>query len=494
MAPTQGVKTITTNVGWSVLSKTATFGLKFVTVPILARLLTPEDFGSVAVALTVVQFLAMIGGAGLTSALIVDRDGGMDTVHTVFWSNLAMAVAMALILFFGAEGIGTWMGAAQSANLLKIMAFLIPLQLTADVAYSLLARQMNFSKDAILSTVSETSAALLALALAFAGFGVWALVVQLFAAALIRLVGLFSITRYMPRFVIKPDRMMPLLRYSSGLMGSEMANFVTFQAPMVVIARVLTLADAGAYSAANRFASIPNQVVLSAVMGVLFPAFSMMGDDRKRRSDALIFSTQVMTVILAPAMFGLWAVAEPAMLILFGPQWAYAWPVLGLLALSKAIVTPCSTFIPYLKGTGHSQVLFWSAVLRAIATTIGIGGAAYYGNLVDAMVALCVVNAITLVGYSWAVFRVDGIPFWWGMLTSSRSMITSLIMGVAVRLFLHAFADQLTSPYLQLFAGAVVGGVIYAVLFFATERALVRKVLGMVKRRRGGAAADAPAA
>jgi succinoglycan exporter len=494
MAPTQGVKTITTNVGWSVLSKTATFGLKFVTVPILARLLTPEDFGSVAVALTVVQFLAMIGGAGLTSALIVDRDGGMDTVHTVFWSNLAMAIAMALILFFGAEGIGTWMGAAQSANLLKIMAFLIPLQLTADVAYSLLARQMNFSKDAILSTVSETSAALLALALAFAGFGVWALVVQLFAAALIRLVGLFSITRYMPRFVIKPDRMMPLLRYSSGLMGSEMANFVTFQAPMVVIARVLTLADAGAYSAANRFASIPNQVVLSAVMGVLFPAFSMMGDDRKRRSDALIFSTQVMTVILAPAMFGLWAVAEPAMLILFGPQWAYAWPVLGLLALSKAIVTPCSTFIPYLKGTGHSQVLFWSAVLRAIATTIGIGGAAYYGNLVDAMVALCVVNAITLVGYSWAVFRVDGIPFWWGMLTSSRSMITSLIMGVTVRLFLHAFADQLNSPYLQLFAGAAVGGVIYAVLFFATERALVRKVLGMVKRRRGGAAADAPAA
>ena len=88
MAPTQGVKTITTNVGWSVLSKTATFGLKFVTVPILARLLTPEDFGTVAVALTVVQFLAMIGGAGLTSALIVDRDSGMDTVHTVFWANL----------------------------------------------------------------------------------------------------------------------------------------------------------------------------------------------------------------------------------------------------------------------------------------------------------------------------------------------------------------------------------------------------------------------
>jgi len=494
MAPTQGVKTITTNVGWSVLSKTATFGLKFVTVPILARLLTPEDFGSVAVALTVVQFLAMIGGAGLTSALVVDRDGDMRTVHTVFWANLAMSCLMAAVLFFGASDLAILMGAPESASLLKIMALLIPLQLSGDVAYSLLARQMNFSKDAVLSTVSECTAALLALALAFFGFGVWALVFQLFSAALIRLVGLYFFTGYMPRLIMEPSKIGPLLRFSSGLMGSEIANFVTFQAPMVVIARMLGIADAGAYSAANRFASIPNQVVLSAVMGVLFPAFSLMGNDRKRRSDALMLSTQVTTVVLAPAMFGLWAIAEPAMLVLFGPQWAYAWPVLGLLALSKGIVTPCSTFIPYLKGTGHGRVLFWSAVLRAVATTVAIAGAAYYGDLVDAMVALCVVNAITLIGYSWAVFRVDEIPFLRGLLVSSRSMITAFVMALGVRAFLHVFAERLTNPYLEVLAGAAVGGVIYGVLFLLTERVLLRKIFQIVRRRGVAKPSGAPAA
>lgn len=487
MAPTQGVKAVTTNVGWSVLSKTATFGLKFVTVPILARLLTPEDFGSVAVALTVVQFLAMIGGAGLTSALVVDRDGDMDTVHTVFWTNFAMACLMGLGLFLGADWLASIMGAPESAWLLRIMAVLIPLQLAGDVAYSLLARQMNFSKDAVLSTISESAAALIAVAMAFLGYGVWALVFQLFAAALIRLVGLYTVTRYMPHLVLRPAKIVPLLSFTWGMMGSEIANFVTFQSPMIVIARMLGLADAGAYSAANRFASIPNQVILSAVMGVLFPAFSLMGDDRKRRSDALMFSTQVTTVLLAPAMFGLWAVAEPAMLVLFGPQWAYAWPVLGLLALSKAIVTPCSTFIPYLKGTGHSQVLFWSAVLRAIATTAAIALGAYYGDLVTAMWGLCAVNAVTLVGYSWAVFRVDNIPFFRGMLTSSRSMITALIMALAVRAFLHAFEAHLTNPYVEVLAGGAVGGLVYGVLLLLTERTLLKKILGMVKRRRAGA-------
>ncbi|MCJ8517472.1 succinoglycan exporter [Pseudorhizobium tarimense] len=483
MAPVHGVKTITTNVGWSVLSKTATFGLKFVTVPILARLLSPDEFGVVAIALTVVQFLTMIGGAGLTAALIMQQDTDEDTVHSVFWANLAIACLMSFFLYAGAEPLGTLMGAPESGPLLQVMALLIPLQLSGDVAYTLLAKRMNFSKDAMWSTISESVAAIAAVVMAYHGFGVWALVTQLFCAALIRLVGLYSASRYLPRPVLRPRKLTPLLGFSSGVMGSEIANFVTFQSPMIVIARLLGLADAGAYSVANRFASIPNQVVLTAVMGVLFPAFSLMGDDRKRRSNALMLSTQVTTVLLAPAMFGLWAVAQPAMTAIFGQGWAHAWPVLGLLALSKGIITPCSTFIPYLKGTGHGRVLFWSAVIRAIVTTAAIAFAAWYGNLVDAMIALCVVNAVTLIGYSWVVFRVEDIPLLSGLVTSSRSMINAMVMAVCVRAAMGHFQARLDNPYLELVAGAALGGLVYGVLLLLTERTLLRKLLQLVKTR-----------
>ena len=489
MAPIHGVKTITANVGWSVLSKTATFGLKFVTVPILARLLSPEEFGTVAVALTVVQFLTMIGGAGLTAALIMQPEEDEETVHSVFWANLAMALLMSLGLYFAASSLASLMGAPESRDLLRVMALLIPIQLGGDVAYSLLAKQMNFSKDAMWSTISESAAAVIAVAMAYAGFGIWALVVQLFSSALIRLVGLYAASRYLPKPVVRPRKLLPLLAFSSGVMGSEIANFVTFQSPMIVIARLLGLADAGAYSVANRFASIPNQVVLTAVMGVLFPAFSLMGQDRKRRSDALMLSTQVTTVLLAPAMFGLWAVAEPAMLVIFGRDWAHAWPVLGLLALSKAIITPCSTFIPYLKGTGHGRVLFWSAVIRAAVTTAAIAIACLYGTLVHAMIALCVVNAVTLIGYSWAVFRIDEIPFLRGLLTSSRSMINALVMAVCVRFILEGLPASMEGPYLSLTIGAVAGAAIYGLLLLLTERALLRKLLELARTRSIAAAA-----
>lgn len=483
MAPVHGVKTITTNVGWSVLSKTATFGLKFVTVPILARLLSPEEFGVVAVALTVVQFLAMIGGAGLTAALIMQRDADEETVHSVFWANLCMALLMSVCLYAWAAPLGSLMGAAESAPLLQVMALLIPLQLAGDVAYTLLAKRMNFSKDAMWSTISESVAAIVAVGMAYLGFGVWALVTQLFCSALIRLIGLCSAARYLPLPVIRPRKLTPLLGFSSGVMGSEIANFVTFQSPMIIIARLLGLADAGAYSVANRFASIPNQVVLTAVMGVLFPAFSHMGEDRKRRSEALMLSTQVTTVLLAPAMFGLWAVAEPAMRVIFGPAWAHAWPVLGLLALAKGIITPCSTFIPYLKGTGHGRALFWSAVIRAIVTTGAVALAAWYGTLVDAIIALCIVNAATLVGYSWAVFRVDNIPLFIGLLATSRSMINAMIMAVCVRISLTSLQARLDNDYYELAVGAVIGAMIYGALLLLTERPLLRKLLQLVRTR-----------
>ena len=492
MSQQVNAKSVTRNVGWSVLSKTSTFGLKFVTVPILARLLTPEEFGAVAVALALVQFLAMIGGAGLASALILEKTENEETIHSVFWANLALACLMAGGLYIWAEPLAGWLGAADAASLLRTMCLLIPLQLAGDVAYALVARRMQFSKDALWSMIAESVAAIIAVLMAFAGFGVWALVVQLFVSGIIRLGGLFLVSRYLPRLCFRGGSVVRLGRFSLGLMGSEIANFVTFQSPMVVISRFLGLADAGAYSAANRFSSIPNQVVLTAVMGVLFPAFSTMAHDRERRSQALMLSTQVTTLLLAPMMFGLWALAEPSMLLLFGSQWAAAWPVLGLLALSKGILTPCSTFIPYLKGSGHGGVLFWWAIGRAIATTAAVAAGAYNGTLVDTMIALCLVNAVVLVGYSWVVFRADGIAFLSGFYPSIRPMIAAALMAVAVRYALVHYLAPGFHPVLQVAIGTALGGAIYGVLVLLTERPLLRKLATMARRPKALSAAGLP--
>lgn len=491
MPPAINLKTVTNNVGWSVLAKTSTFGLKFVTVPILARILSPQEFGVVAVAQTVVMFLTMIGSAGLATSLVMQKEEDMETVHTVFWANLLMATVMGAALYIWAELFAGLLGAADAAYLLRIMALLIPIQLCGDVAYSLLARRMAFDKDAAWSVISESIGALVAVGLALFGWGVWALVAQLFSSALVRLGGLFYATGYRPRLSVSLPKLAGLTKFSLGITGSEIFNFITFQSPLVVVSRHLGLTDAGAYSAANRFSSIPNQVVLSALMGVLFPVFSHMHGEQERRANALMLSTQVCTLLLAPMMFGLWAIAEPAMLVIFGPQWAYAWPVLGLLALSKGILSPCSTFIPYLKGAGRSNVLWWVAVLRSALVYGAVSYGAITGGLVEAMVWLCVANAATLVFYSWAVFRTNGTAFLSGLYVTSRPMISAVIMAVAVRFLLDQIRDTVPGAVWQIAIGGVAGALIYGVLVLLTERALLRKLTQLVKERRARGATAA---
>jgi succinoglycan exporter len=200
----------------------------------------------------------------------------------------------------------------------------------------------------------------------------------------------------------------------------------------------------------------------------------------------------VTTLLLAPMMFGLWALAKPSMLLLFGAQWAAAWPVLGLLALSKGLLTPCSTFIPYLKGSGHGGALFWWAVGRAVVTTGAVAYGAYNGTLVEAMVALCVVNALVLVGYSWVVFRADGTPFLSGFYPSVRPMLTAALMAIAVRYALDNYLALHVHTVLQVGLGILLGGVIYAALVLLTERPLLRKLLDLVRRPRSQTAASLP--
>ena len=402
---------------------------------------------------------------------------------------LAVAVAMATVIYLWADLFARLLGAEDAAYLLRIMALLIPLQLCGDVAYSLLARRMAFQKDAAWSVFSESIGALTAVGLALLGFGIWSLVAQLFVSAIIRLAGLFYATGYRPRFVLSPGKVGALTKYSLGIMGSEIFNFITFQSPLVVVSRHLGLADAGAYSAANRFSSIPNQVLLAGLMGVLFPVFSHMGNDPRRRSDALMLSTQVSTVMLAPMMFGIWAVAEPGMFLIFGPQWAHAWPVLGLLAVSKGIMSPCSTYIPFLKGTGRSNVLWWVAMLRAALVYGLVSYGVMTGGLTAAMVWLCVANAVTLVFYSWAVFRTNGTAFFSGLYITTRPLIASIVMAVAVRFMLeHIKTDLPQGVWLnavsQVAVGAVAGAAIYGVLLLLTERDLLKKLRELLRQRR----------
>jgi succinoglycan exporter len=163
--------------------------------------------------------------------------------------------------------------------------------------------------------------------------------------------------------------------------------------------------------------------------------------------------------------------------------------VLGLLAVSKGIMSPCSTYIPFLKGAGRSNVLWWVSMLRAALVYALVSYGVMTGGLVAAMVWLCIANAITLVFYSWAVFRTNGTAFFSGLYVTTRPLLASIVMAVMVRFLLdHSKAGLPHGPWLnavsQVAIGALAGAAIYGVLLLLTERDLLKKLLGLLRQRR----------
>lgn len=469
-------KTIT-SVIWSISSKIAIFTLKFVSVPILARYLSPSELGMVASGMIVVTFLLLFAGAGLTAGLIRDAVEDRVSDDTIFWTNLAVASTLGLLVFLFAQPLSSLLGAPEAAWLLQVFAPLFVLYLGPDVASSQLSRRMAFDRDAFVTVFAEAMGAIAAIAIVIGGGGIWALIGQLYVSAALRFFGLFIAAGYLPRFHFALPELRRHMSYGVRLVGADFVSFLSFQSPIIIITRMLGLPEAGTFNLTNRLSDLPNQIVLTGLMSVLFPSFSRMNNDNAKQAEVLSRTTQATTLLLAPMLFGIWAVSEPAMTVVFGEKWAFAGPVLGLLAVSKGIMSPCGSFIPYLKATGQATVLWRFGLGRAIATIIAMIAGAWWNGLYGLCVALCIANIGVLLAYLHIVLKVAGLPLAAGLRNTLLPLLLAGTMALAVRFLLVEGWIHFDGALLQLVAGAVAGGAFYALLIVMTQRRLILELI-----------------
>ncbi|WP_137128784.1 lipopolysaccharide biosynthesis protein [Rhizobium sp. FY34] len=468
------------SVAWSISSKIAIFTLKFISVPILARYLEPAELGMVASGMIVITFLLMFAGAGLTAGLIREAREDRLSDDTVFWTNLGVSFLAGLLVYLFADPLAAALGAPEASWLLEVFTPLFVLYLGPDVASSQLARRMAFDREAFVTVVAEAIGALVAIAVVLGGYGIWALIVQLYVSAVLRFIGLFLAAGYRPRLQFSRAELSRHMHYGLRLVGADFVGFLSFQSPIVIITRMLGLPEAGTFNLTNRLSDLPNQIVLTGLMSVLFPSFSRMNHDSARQADVLSRTTRITTLLLAPMLFGLWAVAEPAMLVVFGEKWLFAAPVLGLLAVSKGIMSPCGSFIPYLKATGHASVLWWFGLGRAIMVVAAMTLGAWIDGLIGLCLALCIANLGVLLAYLLVVMRVAGLAIGQGLYDTVVPLAAAGLMAVLVRLALDQGYLASAHPVLQLLAGAALGASVYGVFLVVTQR---RLILDLVRKR-----------
>ncbi len=473
-------------VSWSAAAQVGGQVLGLLGTLALARLLTPQVFGLLGMVTVFTGFIAVFQNLGLGPAIVQDRTIDEEQLSGIFWFNLLFALGLAAVSVIAAPLVSRFYGRPELVLVMVVLSAVFPVTALAVVPDALLTRDMDFRRLGIANLAAQLLGLAVGIAVAAAGFGVWALVWQQVAGA----VGLAALklraTRWTPRLALPARRIRSHLDFGLRLQAGSLLNYGTRNTDDLLIGRVLGAPALGVYQMAYRLMLWPLQNVAHVVGRVMFPALSAIQHDIPRVRRAFLEAVAVIAFITFPAMVGAWLVAPTAIPLILGPRWAGVVPVfriLCLLGLIQSVATNTGwIFLSQGRADTRLKLQAFMTPLLILSFVVGLRW-----GIVGVAAAYAVMSTLLIP----VQIRVAGRLVGMGILDVLRAVAgtlgCALAMGAAVALAGRAMGDIAgTWPGLVVRVG--VGVLAYAVLVHVTRLSPYRQLRAILAGRRDGAA------
>lgn len=465
-------------VPWTLLAYAASKAVGVVTVILLARLLVPEDFGVVALALIAIDLVYVVGEMGLGSALILrpdlDRRGEGTVLGILMASDAALAVALAAT----APLVASLVGEPRLRNVLIALAVLPLLSGPVTFYNAVMQRELAFRRSSTAQMVRPVVAAVVSVGLAIAGAGVWSLVVGQIASFIVYggLVVRLAPYTVAPVFDVRIAR--DVLRTGRGFLFQGAIAYVQQNIDYVAVGRALGAGPLGAYSLAFRQAELPHWAIADPVAKVTFPAFARVRGDRESLERSYLNVFKLIALICCPLGVLLSAAAEPFTRGLLGDRWLAAIAPLAVLGILGAVRPLQVTMAWLLNSVGQAGLLSVVSAVGLLPLAPAVVLAASYGGL--ATVAYVVLGHVLLETAVLAVVIERRCAI--SVRLQIRAVLPLTLASLPAWLAAHAVARALVdAPVLALTASALVGLAAYVVVLGLLDR---RELVFVVRQTR----------
>jgi PST family polysaccharide transporter len=452
---------------------------------VLARLLAPADFGLLAFGLVFVTYLEAVGDLGTSAALIYwpdrDRDSIARTAQATFIVNLATGALFFAITWWAAPAAADFFANERAVPILRALAWAFPLKALGNAHDALLQKELRFRARVVPELGLALVKTAVAVTMAFAGFGVWSLVGgQLFGLAAWTL-GLWLVVPWRPRLTLPGDRLRPVLAYGRGIVLVNVLAAVVHHADLVVVGRFLGTAALGFYQIAYKVPEMTVTVAIWVAGRVLFPTLSRLHAAGGEMAAGWLAALRYTALLAVPAAVGLFFVAEPLVLLLYGEPWRPSIPLLQALALYTGLRAIGSPGGDLLKAIGRSQLLAGLAVAKA-AVLVPVLVLAAQRSLAAVAWALVAVTAATallnlavashLIGSGWRRIGAALWPSLGGAGAIAAALAAWRAGGIAL------------PPALSLPVQVAAGVVVYLVALRWIEPGVLRRAVDSLRRGR----------
>ena len=357
-------------VGWSFADNILNQGVTFLVGLVLARLLSPEEYGLIGIIAIFIAVFNSIVDSGFSNALIRKNDAGDADYNTVFITNMVMSVLLFCVMFFGAPVIASFFNRPQLIPLTKVMASVVIINAFAIIQRTILVKKVDFKTQTKVSAIASVTSGVVGIGMASCGLGVWSLVGQQLSRQFLNSLFLWVFAKWYPKLQFSLKSFKELFNFGWKLMVSGLIDTVWREIYQVVIGKFYSPATLGQYTRAHQFGSIFSTNLTAVVQRVSYPVLSEIQDDVQKLKNAYKKVIKVTMLITFCCMLGLAAIAEPMIVSLIGDQWLPAVPFLQILCFSMMLYPLHAINLNMLQVQGRSDLFLRLEIIKKIIAVV----------------------------------------------------------------------------------------------------------------------------
>jgi len=463
---------------WSSIERFSTQGVQFLIMIIMARLLTPKDYGLIgmlAIFLAVAQSLI---DSGFSQALIRKQDRTDVDNSTVFYFNIVVSSALYLILFIAAPFVADFYNQPELTSVMRVVCLGVILNSLAVVQRALLTVRIDFKTQAKASLSAAVISGCIGIVLAYCGFGVWSLVVQQLLNLSVNTLLLWIFSKWRPIAVFSWKSFHELFAFGSKLLASGLLDTLYRNIYPIVIGKLFSASSLGHYTRAHQFSEFPSSNVTGIIQRVTYPILCGIQDETERLEAVYRKFLKLSAFIIFPLMIGMSAVARPFIDIVLGKQWGFCGQLLQIICFAMMWYPIHAINLNLLQVKGRSDLFLRLEIIKKIlGITVLCITAPFglivmcYGQIFNSIVAL-VINTY----YTGKLINV-------GFIRQMKDLLPTILLSLTMFGAILLVNGFIEANIYRLVIGILVGIIVYASGSYIFKFKELQTLFSLIKRK-----------
>lgn len=451
----QNLKKKTINgASWTAIDSIARYGITFVVGIVLARLLSPDEYGLIGILMIFINLFNVIVDGGFAHALIRKKDATDEDYCTVFYTNFVISIVLAATLFLCARPISFFFERDELYDLTRVMSVIVVINALSIVQKTRLTKKIDFKTQTKISIITSVTSGIVGIGMALMGFGVWALVSQQLSSHLLTSILLWLYNKWIPKLVFSSDSFKDLWSFGWKLLASSIIGSLTNDLYNAVIGKCFTPQALGYYTRARHFSGIFSTNISTIVNKVSFPVLSTIQDDKLRLKSAyqrIIKVTMLPTFVL---MLGMASVAKPMILVLIGEKWIIAAQYLQIICFYAMMIPLHTINLISIQVVGRSDITLRLRIIKSVVGLIPIGIGVWSNSIIWMLIGSLIVDYFCYYLNTYYSGPLLGYP----ILEQVKDVLPSLGIALLMALPVYALSYLPLSPFIVLPIQILAGG------------------------------------